>query len=59
MRIMAMGLEFSNYDLDKAHKIQEFAFEMKDEILINWIGNIIEADGQTTFDITVPVQKGQ
>lgn len=57
MRIMAMGLEFSKYDLALAKKIQVFALDMKDEILINWIANVIENDGNNTQEIVVPIKQ--
>lgn len=57
MRIMAMGLEFSKYDLDLAKKIQVFALDMKDQILIDWIGNVIANDGNNTQEIIIPVQQ--
>ena len=57
MRIMAMGLEFSKYDLDLAKKIQVFAVDMKDQILMDWIANVIENDGNTVQEITIPVRQ--
>ncbi len=57
MRIMAMGLEFSKYDLDLAKKIQVFAVDMNDQILMDWIANVIENDGNTVQEITIPVRQ--
>ena len=57
MGIMAMGLEYSKYDLDLAKKIQMFAVDMKDQILMDWIANVIENDGKTDQAITLPVQQ--
>jgi len=47
MRIMAMGLEFSEYDMTLAKKVELFAKNTNEQVLIDWIGNIIENDGRT------------
>jgi len=47
MRIMAMGLEFSEYDMTLARKVEVFAKNTNEQVLIDWIGTIIENDGAT------------
>ncbi len=51
MRIMAMSLELSKYDMGIAKKIETFAQSIQDQTLIDWIGNIIENDGQTEVEV--------
>ena len=54
MRILAMALDYSDYDMDFAKKIQIYATDMQDQILMDWIANIIANDGQRTITIDVP-----
>jgi tetratricopeptide (TPR) repeat protein len=51
MRIMALALEYTDYDMTLARKIKEYAVEMNDQILMDWIENIIINDGETTIII--------
>ena len=53
IRIMAFALEFSKYDLELAEKIQKYAIATKDQILIDWIANVIlaEKEGPQTIEI--------
>ena len=51
MRIMAMGLEYSKYDLDLARQIQTYAKEIDNQILIDWIANVIEGEENKTTTI--------
>jgi len=44
MRIMSSALQYSGYDLDLAKKIELYAVESKDQIIIDWIRNVIAAE---------------
>jgi len=51
MRILAMALDYSKYDMAFAKKIQVYANDMQDQILIDWISNIIDKEGDNTIEI--------
>jgi len=51
IRIMAMGLESSEYNLDLARQIQVYAKEIDNQILIDWIAGVIEGEENNTPNI--------
>ena len=54
IRILALALEYTNYDLTFAKKIQVYAKEIQDQILIDWIANIIAKEGKNIIKMEVP-----
>lgn len=53
MRILAMALEYSEYDLNLAKKIKTYAVDMKDQILMDWISNVIDSEEKKTNVIEI------
>jgi len=53
MRILAMALEYSKYDMKLAEVIKGYANDMNDQILKDWIGNVIESEKNKTNVIEI------
>jgi len=53
MRIMSSALQYSKYDIELAKKVEMFAVDLNDPVIIDWIRNVIESETSKTNVIEI------